>query len=139
MMKKDAAKDGIKLSIVSGFRSYNYQVDLYNRYVKNEGKQQADSHSARPGHSEHQAGLAMDINSLSQTFDQTAEFAWLQANAWKYGFIMRYPKDSTGSTGYIYEPWHYRYVGEQWAEVFYNGGDWITVEDYFGITSRYSD
>ena len=138
-MKQAAAKEGIKLSIVSGFRSYSYQVDLYNRYVKSEGKAQADSHSARPGHSEHQAGLAMDINSLSQSFDQTPEFAWLQANAWKYGFIMRYPKDSTAVTGYIYEPWHYRYVGEQWAEVFYNNGNWLTVEEYFGITSRYSD
>jgi D-alanyl-D-alanine carboxypeptidase len=138
-MKQAAAKEGIKLSIVSGFRSYSYQVDLYNRYVKSEGKAQADSHSARPGHSEHQAGLAMDINSLSQSFDQTPEFAWLQANAWKYGFIMRYPKDSTAVTGYIYEPWHYRYVGEQWAEVFYNNGSWLTVEEYFGITSRYSD
>ncbi|MCR5067294.1 MAG: M15 family metallopeptidase [Erysipelotrichaceae bacterium] len=138
-MKAAAAGDGITLSIVSGYRSYSYQVDLYNRYVRNEGKEKADGHSARPGHSEHQAGLAMDINSLSQSFDQTPEFAWLQANAYKYGFIMRYPKDTTDLTGYIYEPWHYRYVGKSWAEIFYNNGNWITVEEYFGITSRYAD
>ena len=138
-MKAAAAEDGITLKIVSGFRSYEYQTEVYNRNVNKEGKAKADTHSARPGHSEHQAGLAMDINSLKQEFDQTAEFAWLQANAYKYGFIMRYPQGKTSSTGYIYEPWHYRYVGTSWAEIFYNNGNWITVEDYFGITSRYSD
>lgn len=138
-MKKAAAEDGINLWIVSGYRSWDLQYSLWHRYVASEGQAVADGHSARPGHSEHQAGMAMDINSLSQSFENTAEFKWLQNNAYKYGFILRYPKGKTNETGYIYEPWHYRYVGTDFASKLYNGGNWITVENYFGITSVYPD
>jgi len=136
-MKADAAKEGLKLTIVSGYRSYDYQMGLYNRYVKRDGKAAADTYSARPGHSEHQTGLAMDICSLEQSFENTAEGKWLAANAHKYGFILRYPKGKQHITGYIYEPWHFRYLGVDTATAVYNSG--LCLEEYLGITSKYAD
>ncbi len=135
-MKSAAASDGISLWIVSGFRSYATQASLYNRYSASDGQAAADTYSARPGHSEHQTGLAMDINSLESAFANTPEGKWLAANAWKYGFILRYPSGKESVTGYIYEPWHYRYVGEELAKSVYESG--LCLEEYFGITSVYA-
>ena len=137
-MKNAASNDGISLFVASGFRSYSYQNGLYNRYVSQDGKTEADTYSARPGHSEHQTGLAFDLNKIDRNFGNTPEGKWLNQNASKYGFILRYPEGKTNETGYIYEPWHFRYVGRDLAEKLYNGGDWITLETYFGITSEYS-
>lgn len=136
-MKNDASKDGINISIISGFRSYSSQKSIYNNYVSRDGKAKADRYSARAGHSEHQTGLAVDINSLYTSFENTNEGRWLNNNAYKYGFILRYPKDGEEITGYMFEPWHYRYVGVQLATKLYNNGNWITLEEYFGITSKY--
>ena len=135
-MKEDAKKEGINISIISGFRTYNYQKNLYNKYVNQDGKALADTYSARPGHSEHQTGLAADINSLQQSFEFTKEGAWLNNNSYKYGFILRYPKGKEDITGYMFEPWHFRYVGDI-AKDIYNNGSWITLEEYFGIDSKY--
>ena len=134
-MKEAAAEDGIYLEIVSGFRSYDLQTSLYNRYVASDGKAAADRYSARPGHSEHQSGYAMDLNSLTQAFADTAEGRWIAANCHKYGFILRYPKGKEEQTGYMYEPWHVRYVGEARAAAIYESG--LCLEEYYGITSVY--
>lgn len=135
-MKNAALKEGIVLNVISGFRSYNRQNQIYNNYLKNDKKENVDKYSARPGSSEHQTGLAADINSLSQDFINTKEGKWLNDNCYKYGFIIRYPKGKENYTGYIYEPWHIRYIGDL-ATTLYNNGDWITLEEYFGITSEY--
>lgn len=137
-MKEGAAQAGYNIYVVSGFRSYNYQKNLYNRYVAQDGKQEADTYSARPGHSEHQTGLAFDLNQVDRNFGNTPEGKWLSQNAYKYGFILRYPEGKTNETGYIYEAWHFRYVGKDLAAKLYNNGDWITLETYFGITSEYN-
>ena len=135
-MQKDASAQGIELFIISGYRSYETQERLYNNYVAKDGKQKADTYSARPGTSEHQTGLAMDLNSLSGSFGETKEGKWLAENCHKYGFIIRYPKDKQGITGYIYEPWHIRYLGEETAGKVYQSG--LCLEEYYGITSRYN-
>ena len=132
-----AKTEGLNIYISSGFRSYSYQQSLYNRYASRDGKSQADTYSARPGHSEHQTGLAFDVNQIDSSFDNTPEAKWLANNCYKYGFILRYPKGKTNETGYQYESWHFRYVGTELAEKLYNNGDWITMESYFGLTSEY--
>lgn len=137
-MQADAAVQGIGFSIVSGYRSYSRQDTLYNNYVARDGKVAADTYSARPGHSEHQTGLAADINSLDQSWINTPEGKWLNNNCYKYGFIIRYPKGKESITGYIYEPWHIRYVGVDVATALYNDGNWLSLEEYLGITSQYS-
>ncbi len=132
----DAAKaDGLNLFIRSGFRSYSTQKQLYNRYVNRDGVAEADRYSARPGHSEHQTGLAFDINKADSSFEGTPEALWLAANCYKYGFIIRYPKGKESITGYIYEPWHVRYLGVDIATDVYNSG--LCLEEYLGITSVY--
>lgn len=136
-MKNDANKENISLKIVSGYRSYETQKKLHYNYVKEQGSAKAETHSARAGYSEHQSGLAADINLIKQSFANTKEGKWLNDNCYKYGFIIRYPKDKSDETGYIYEPWHIRYVGVELATKLYNNGNWITMEDYFGITSEY--
>ena len=112
-------------------------LNLYNNYVNRDGVVAADTYSARAGHSEHQSGLAFDVNTINDSFANTEEGKWLNDNCYKYGFILRYPNGKSDETGYQYEPWHFRYVGVELAEKLYNNGNWITVEDYFGITSRY--
>lgn len=136
-MKAAAASEGLTLEIVSGFRSYDEQKSIYNNYVENEGKDEADSKSARPGHSEHQLGLAMDLNSLKTSFKDTPEGKWLANNCYKYGFIIRYPEDKVSITGYVYEPWHVRYLGVNLATKVFNSG--LCLEEYFGINSAYKD
>ena len=142
-LKDAAANDGYKLYIGSGYRSYKTQNTVYNNYVKRDGQAKADTYSARPGHSEHQSGLALDIcakgyKCIGSGFNGTAAANWLSSNAYKYGFILRYPNGKTNETGYKFESWHYRYVGKELAETLYNNGDWITLESYLGITSKYS-
>ena len=126
----DAAKeDGYNIFNLSAYRSYNTQNTLYNNYVASDGKVNADTYSARPGYSEHQTGLALDVNRIDESFENTKEFAWLQKNAHKYGFIMRYPKGKEKITGYVYEPWHYRYVGVEIATYIHEHG--ITYDEYY--------
>ena len=136
-MQAAAKVDGLNIYISSGFRSYSYQKTLYNNYVNRDGVVAADTYSARAGHSEHQSGLAFDVNTINDSFANTEEGKWLNDNCYKYGFILRYPNGKSDETGYQYEPWHFRYVGVELAEKLYYNGNWITVEDYFGITSRY--
>lgn len=138
-MQEAAKMEGLNLYISSGFRSYNKQNTLYNNYVARDGKKAADTYSARAGYSEHQTGLAFDVNTISSAFDNTKEAKWLAQNCYKYGFILRYPKGKESETGYMYESWHFRYVGEELASKLYNNGDWITLETYFGITSKYAE
>ena len=133
----DAASEGLKIYLSSGYRNYERQKIIYNNYVKKDGVKVADTYSARPGHSEHQTGLAFDVNQIDNTFDNTKEAIWLSNNCYKYGFILRYPKGKEDKTGYKYESWHFRYVGKELAEVLYNNGNWITLEEYFNITSIY--
>ena len=138
-MFADAKTIGLNIYLSSGFRSYNTQKVIYNNYVSYDGKEQADTYSARAGYSEHQTGLAFDVNQIDDTFIGTPEANWLSDNCWKYGFILGYPNGKSNETGYKYESWHFRYVGTELAKKLYNNGDWITLESYFGITSRYSD
>lgn len=136
-MSAAARAEGLNIYISSGFRSYSVQKNLYNTYVRRDGTEKADTYSARAGHSEHQTGLAVDVNIVSDAFIGTPEAVWLADRCYQYGFILRYPDGKTDETGYKYEPWHFRYVGVDLATKLYNGGNWITMEDYFGITSKY--
>ena len=136
-MRSDAAALGLNLWVQSGYRSYERQEYLYNNYVARDGKTAADTYSARPGHSEHQSGYAFDLNTITDAFANTKEGKWVDDNAYKYGFVIRYPKGKEGATGYKYESWHLRYVGKDLAEKLYNNGDWISMEEYFGIDSQY--
>ncbi|MCM3723791.1 M15 family metallopeptidase [Solibacillus isronensis] len=137
-MAKAAMENGIELVAFSGFRSYEYQQTLYDRYVKRDGKEAADRYSARPGYSEHQTGLAFDIGEksredlwLTNEFGDTEAGQWLAQNAHKYGFILRYPKGKEEITGFMHESWHFRYLeGELATRVFEAG---VTLEEYLGI------
>ena len=129
----NAAKEvGLNLYAASPYRSYNTQLGLYNNYVNRDGKALADTYSARAGFSEHQTGLAIDITRRGGNlggFEYTEEFKWLNQNAHKYGFILRYPKGKEWITGYQYESWHYRYIGVEAATQIYNEN--ITFEEYY--------
>lgn len=138
-MKNDASKLGYNLYISSGYRSYQVQVELYNNYVSRDGIEAADTYSARAGYSEHQSGLCFDLNGTNSNFLETATGKWVNENAYKYGFILRFPKDKESYTGYNYEAWHFRYVGVELATILYNNGDWISLEEYLGIDSKYSN
>ena len=138
-MNADAKSLGLNLWIASGYRSYATQKRLYNNYVSSDGKEAADTYSARPGYSEHQTGLAFDLNSVEESFANTDEGKWVKDNCYRYGLIIRYPKGKESITGYIYEPWHLRYVGVELATKLYNNGDWITLEEYFGVDSKYKN
>ena len=130
-----AKEDGYELYARSGYRSYYTQASLYSSYVESYGKAAADKYSAKPGQSEHQTGLSMDITcealnyTLDTSFGETEEGKWVAENAHRYGFIIRYPKGKEDITGYSYEPWHIRYVGIELAEKIYESG--LTMEEYF--------
>ena len=131
-----ASADGVRIWNLSGYRSYSTQQRLYNNYVARDGKSAADKYSARPGHSEHQTGLAIDCNSLSTSWANTEEGKWLAAHCSEYGFIIRYGASKISSTGYQYEPWHIRYIGSpELAKKLTDSG--LSVEEYYGITSKY--
>lgn len=137
-MQQAAAMEGLSLWICSGFRSYSYQQQLYDSYVYQDGKAAADTYSARAGHSEHQSGLAMDINYASSYFNNTPEAKWLAAHCTDYGFIIRYQAGKESSTGYMAEPWHIRYLGDVslCKDIEASG---LSLEEYLGITSVYAN
>lgn len=131
-MYNDAKKEGLYLIITSSYRDYNFQKELWDSYANQKGDEWADSVSARAGYSEHQTGYTLDIvtyNANMSSFETTDEFKWLQDNAYKYGFILRYPKDKEDITGYSYESWHYRYVGKDVATKIKKLG--ITFDEYY--------
>ena len=131
-MAKAAEKEKLTIVAMSAYRSYSYQVSLYNRYVKSDGKEAADTYSGRPGQSEHQTGLAVDVYNQKETytnFEKTKEFTWMQNHASEYGFILRFPKNKENETGYIYESWHYRYVGVEIAKYIKEHN--ISYEEYY--------
>lgn len=131
-MASAAEKESLQIIAMSTYRSYEYQKELYTNYVQQDGQETTDTYSARPGHSEHQTGLAADIyNGLIPytSFENTKEFKWMQENAYKYGFILRYPKDKVEETGYQYESWHYRYVGKEIATYIHQNK--ITYDEYY--------
>lgn len=131
-----AAADEMNIYLASGYRSYETQTELYNGYVDTYGKDIADTFSARPGFSEHQSGLAIDVNSIDDSFADTPEAEWLAKNCMDYGFIIRYAEDKVDITGYKYEPWHIRYVGKELASELTKLG--LTLEEYLGVDSVYA-
>ncbi|MBQ1388924.1 MAG: D-alanyl-D-alanine carboxypeptidase family protein [Clostridia bacterium] len=133
-LRAGAREDGIDIYISSGFRSYETQRQLYNSYVNTYGRQSADTFSARAGYSEHQTGLAIDCNIVNSSFAGTKEAIWLEEHCHEYGFIIRYPQGKEWATGYIYEPWHIRYVGDNAAAIAESG---LSLEEYYGFTSQY--
>lgn len=137
-MAAEAKLSGFNLKAFSTYRPYDYQVGLYERYVKKDGVEAADRYSARPGYSEHQTGLAFDIGEVnfeqhwaSSSFGGTEAGKWVAANAHRYGFILRYPKGKEEITGYMHESWHFRYVGTEVASDIYSRN--ITLEEYLGL------
>lgn len=133
-----AEQEGYILYGASGYRSYNVQKILFNKSVASKGSiAEANKFNALPGQSEHQLGLAMDFTleelnyKLNQSFGDTEEGLWLKENCYKYGFIIRYPKDKEEITGYSYEPWHCRYVGKEIAEYIYENN--LTLEEYYNL------
>ena len=127
-MKKASGYD---MTIVSGFRSYEKQEQVFEYWCSIDGYDRAVTYSALPGQSEHQTGLALDISSLQQSYGETEEGIWLKENCWQYGFIIRYPKGKEKITGYMYEPWHVRYLGTSTAKLVYDSG--LTLEEFLGI------
>ena len=131
-LSKAAKEDGMNIIAMSSYRSYDYQVTLYNNYVETDGKEAADTYSARAGYSEHQTGLAVDVYNLDlpyTSFEETEEFNWMQENAYKYGFILRFPEDKVNITGYQYKSWNYRYVGTEAAKYIKENN--LTLEEYY--------
>lgn len=110
-MVEAARSDGIELMVSSAYRSYRYQAGLYERHVEQLGKAAADRVSARPGHSQHQLGTAIDFGSIAAGYGDTPNGRWLAASAWRFGFSLSYPAGYEEYTGYDYEPWHFRYLG----------------------------
>lgn len=136
-MQNAAAADGISLFVVSGYRSYYSQEAVYAGWVNQDGVEVADTYSSRPGHSDHQTGYTFDLNSLSQSFAYTKEGIWLAEHCADFGFIIRYPEDKEMYTGYIYEPWHVRYIGKEKAKLITESG--LSLEEYYGFSSDYSE
>ncbi len=137
-MLEAAKQQGFDLVAFSGYRSFEYQTTLYNNYVNRDGQAAADRYSARPGYSEHQTGLAFDIGErgkedlwLTEEFGETPAGQWLFAHAQEYGFILRFPQNKEEITGYMYESWHYRYVGKDIAKEIAKQS--ITLEEYLGV------
>jgi D-alanyl-D-alanine carboxypeptidase len=133
-----AARDGVSITLASGYRSYSTQVTTYNGYVATRGQADADTASARPGYSEHQTGWSFDIGdgggacSFQPCFADQPAAVWVKANAHRFGFIVRYPWMFHPITGYYYEPWHLRYIGIEAATDMANRGI-STLEEYFGV------
>lgn len=138
MFKAAAAEGAGQMQSQSAYRSYDLQVTVYNGWVRQLGKTQADRQSARPGTSEHQTGLAIDISpyplkcALAACFGDTPQGRWLAANAYRFGFLLRYPQGKSAVTGYEYEPWHFRYIGVSLATEMHRTGI-TTLEEFFGL------
>lgn len=137
-----AKEDGVNLVLGSAYRSASYQSQLWNGYESKYGRARADQISSRSGYSDHQTGLAVDLVrgdgtmngvNYNESFETTAEGTWLREHAHEYGWILRYPKDKEEITGYVYEPWHYRYVGVEYATAIYEVDEFESFEEYFGI------
>jgi len=133
-MCQAASEEEVYLQAVSAFRSFTYQNQVYYKNLTPDIMPEdycsvRDKVSARAGHSEHQTGLAVDINELEETFENTKEFNWLIKNSRCYGFILRYPKGKEAITGYQYEPWHFRYLGIPLAAEIYLSG--LTYDEYY--------
>ncbi len=133
-MQKAAKQEGYEIFIDSSYRTYEYQEQLFNKLVAEKGMEYARKFVAMPGGSEHQTGLAIDIifrrngEMIEEQKAEDAEIKWLFANAHKYGFILRYPKEKENITGFNFEPWHFRYVGTELSEKIYAAG--LTLEEY---------
>ena len=132
---RDAEAAGVRLAVQSAYRSYDYQVRTFQYWVENDGYEAALATSARPGHSEHQLGTAVDLRSYSgppawelEDWAATPEGAWVVANAHRYGFVMSYPRGESDVTCYAYEPWHYRWVGRETAAAIHLSG--VTPREY---------
>ncbi|QHE51312.1 D-alanyl-D-alanine carboxypeptidase family protein [Pontibacillus sp. HMF3514] len=131
-----ASEQGLDLVAASGYRSYARQKSIYQSNVDTYGREEANKFSAQPGHSEHQTGLAMDVTvaelsfKLVQEFGKTPEGDWLAENAYKYGFVIRYPEGKESITGYSYEPWHLRFVGKEDAKEIHEASE--TLEEFYG-------
>lgn len=130
MLQADAKAVGIDMPVISAYRSYETQKVLFDSYYAKDGDK-ADTYSARPGHSEHQTGLAFDVGAIDDNYGDTIGGKWLYNNCANYGFIIRYLKGKESITGYKYEPWHIRYVGKEVAMDIMNRG--ITLEEYLNI------
>ena len=127
-----AKNDGMNIRVISAYRNYTYQENLYNNYVKSDGVENADTYSARPGYSEHQTGLVVDVTRAFDNFnnfESTEEYKWMNENAADYGFILRYPKDKENITTYSFEAWHYRYVGVDLAKKIKASN--LTFDEYY--------
>ncbi|PRI11431.1 M15 family metallopeptidase [Leucobacter massiliensis] len=132
-----AAGAGFQVQIISAYRSYGLQQELYSGYVARDGQAAADTYSARPGYSEHQTGLTVDLDdasgcALESCFGETPAGQWLAANAADYGFVVRYPEGKQEITGFMPEPWHFRYVGVELAQQMRSEGV-TTLEEFFGL------
>lgn len=132
-LKEMRNASGYTMSVISGFRSYQKQVDVFAGWAAKDGEEIASTYSARPGHSEHQSGLAMDITSIYQEYGDTAEGKWVAAHCHEYGFIIRYPLGKDDITGYMYEPWHLRYLGKSTAKLVHDSG--LTLDEFLGVES----
>jgi len=133
----NAAKaEGLSIQALSGYRSYSRQVTVYNNEVATYGQAVADTESAKPGHSEHQTGWAVDVGGggcgIEDCFGATAEGKWLAINAYKYGFIVRYTAEKQAITGYRAEPWHIRYIGTDLSTEMHNKSV-VTLEEFFSL------
>lgn len=133
-----AAEGAGSIGANNGYRSYDLQVETHDAHVRDRGQADADAASARAGHSEHQTGLALDLVACDpscgeiEAFGATPQGAWVAANAWEFGFIVRYEQVGSGVTGYKPEPWHLRYVGRELAAAYHHGG-FHTLEEFFGL------
>lgn len=141
-LQNDASAVGLNIYLSSGFRDYYTQDAIYNNYVAIDGQEIADTYSARAGFSEHQSGLAIDVNQIDDSFIGTPEAIWLEQHCYEYGFILRYPQNKQDITGYKYESWHIRYVGTDvsykiHAKAIELNDPYLTLEEYFGIDSYY--
>lgn len=136
IMILDAKNQGLAIAPLSGYRSYATQVSVYNKEVAANGQTVADTESAKPGYSEHQTGLAVDVGGggcgIEDCFGTTAEGKWLAVNAHKYGFIIRYQTGKEAVTGYRAEPWHIRYIGTELSEEMHKQNA-TTLEEYFNL------
>ena len=129
-MCEDAEKEGMYLMANSAYRSYSDQEDTYNYYLEKYGQNYVNNFVAVPGYSEHQTGLALDVAAKdSEIFEESSEYTWMLENSYKYGFILRYPYEKQEITGYKFEAWHFRYVGEEIAKYIKENN--ITYEEYY--------
>jgi len=137
-MFEAARKDNINLYLVSGYRSYEQQLELYNTYVATDGKALADQYDAIPGACEHQLGLAVDLSDdnrnhdIDDSFESTAAYQWLLKHSYEYGYIFRFPRGKETITGIAYNPWSFRYIGVEEAKKVYDSG--LTLEEFYKVT-----